>query len=203
MTSPIVAALLVWIAAIIAVLAASALAVYADRRRIPALALPAIVPVAIGAILAISGVGIPAPHPALATLMTVGIAALAVTAGAPLTLLVLDRTAPATVAEGTHGGILVRADAPMRDDETLLAPPPRVVLRGGSIIGYLERFAVVAAIALGRIEVIGAVIAIKGLGRFSELDNGQARERFIIGTLVSLIWASACGALIAAPDLLP
>ena len=41
-----------------------------------------------------------------------------------------------------------------------------------------------------------AVVAIKGLGRFSELDSAAARERFIIGTLVSMIWAGLCAALI-------
>ena len=68
--------------------------------------------------------------------------------------------------------------------------------RQRSFIGYLERTAVVAAVAIGHPEVLAAVIAIKGLGRFSELDTSEARERFIIGTLVSLIWSTACGALI-------
>ena len=71
------------------------------------------------------------------------------------------------------------------------------VLRGGWVIGYLERIAVIAAVALGRFEIVAAVIAVKGLGRFTELDNAVARERFIIGTLTSLTWAGACGLLIA------
>ena len=67
------------------------------------------------------------------------------------------------------------------------------MLRGGWLIGYLERFAIIVAIVLGHFEIVAAVIAIKGLGRFSELDNAIARERFIIGTLTSMIWAGACG----------
>jgi hypothetical protein len=48
--------------------------------------------------------------------------------------------------------------------------------------------------------VLVAIIAIKGLGRFSELSTSEARERFIIGTLVSMIWAVLCGALIWLPN---
>jgi hypothetical protein len=38
------------------------------------------------------------------------------------------------------------------------------------------------------------IIAIKGLNRFAELENAAARERFIIGTLVNLVWAGLCAA---------
>ena len=36
-------------------------------------------------------------------------------------------------------------------------------------------------------------MAIKGVGRFSELAAAEARERFIIGTLSSLLWACVVG----------
>lgn len=49
---------------------------------------------------------------------------------------------------------------------------------------------------IGRWELLAALIAVKGLGRFRDLDAGAATERFIIGTLVSLIWAGACAGLI-------
>lgn len=39
------------------------------------------------------------------------------------------------------------------------------------------------------------MVAIKGVGRFSELASPEARERFIIGTLASLAWAAALGVL--------
>ena len=39
------------------------------------------------------------------------------------------------------------------------------------------------------------LIAIKGVGRFTELEAAEARERFIIGTLASLIWACVCAGL--------
>ena len=47
-----------------------------------------------------------------------------------------------------------------------------------------------------RFVAIAVVVAIKGVGRFTELATAEARERFIIGTLASLIWACACAALV-------
>ena len=107
--------------------------------------------------------------------------------GNPITVWVLGVASRGEVEGGKHGGILVKEKGGRTKHE---------VLRGGTWIGYLERIAVVAAIATLHVEVIAAVIAIKGLGRFSELDSAETRERFIIGTLVSMIWAAACGALI-------
>ncbi|WHF23311.1 hypothetical protein QJS66_02715 [Kocuria rhizophila] len=37
---------------------------------------------------------------------------------------------------------------------------------------------------------IGVVVAVKGLARDREFTNAQQREQFIIGTLVSLLWAA-------------
>jgi hypothetical protein len=45
-------------------------------------------------------------------------------------------------------------------------------------------------------EALAVIVAIKGIGRFSELASAEARERFIIGTLASLLWACAAGALV-------
>ena len=70
------------------------------------------------------------------------------------------------------------------------------MLRGGTTIGYLERLAVVMALIAGFPEAIAIVVAIKGVGRFSELAAAEARERFIIGTLSSLLWACVVGALV-------
>jgi len=40
------------------------------------------------------------------------------------------------------------------------------------------------------------VVAIKGLGRYAELrDQPIASERFVVGTLTSLIWSVAMGLL--------
>jgi len=70
------------------------------------------------------------------------------------------------------------------------------ILRGGAIIGVLERLAVCLAILGGQPVAIAYVVAIKGLGRFAELkETPVAAERFIIGTLTSLLWASGVAAL--------
>ena len=70
------------------------------------------------------------------------------------------------------------------------------ILRGGAIIGVLERLAVCLAVLAGEPVAIAYVIAIKGLGRFAELkETPVAAERFIIGTLTSLLWAAGVAAL--------
>jgi hypothetical protein len=78
------------------------------------------------------------------------------------------------------------------------------VLRGGAWIGVFERSAVFAALVAGWPEGLAVVLALKGLGRYSELKagapsvsgdalpNSGVAERFIIGTFASVLWASAC-----------
>ena len=79
-----------------------------------------------------------------------------------------------------------------RDDP---APQVREVLRGGMWIGALERLGLTAAILAGRFELAAVVVAIKALGRYPEIrENPAVSERFIIGTLASLLVAGACGA---------
>jgi hypothetical protein len=70
-------------------------------------------------------------------------------------------------------------------------PPDPTPLRGGRVIGYLERIAVVAALGLRWPEAIAIVLAVKGLGRYPELREPGAAEQFIIGTLASVLWAAA------------
>ena len=87
-----------------------------------------------------------------------------------------------------NGGIVI--------DDTGAISKRREILRGGSTIGYLERAALIGAVIAGQAAAAALIVAVKGLGRFSELDDSMARERFIIGTLTSLIWAGACAAAI-------
>jgi hypothetical protein len=78
------------------------------------------------------------------------------------------------------------------------------VLKGGVWIGVLERIAVFAALMAHWPAGIAIVLAIKGLGRYPELRAGQnsaLAERFIIGTLVSVLWAAACVYAAAGPSL--
>jgi hypothetical protein len=178
--------IVVWVLAILATAGTVAVAVIAARRNRPALALVATAPVVIGALMLVFRLAVPAPAHALWVLLALAIAALGVIAGSPLTVLVLRLTGPSE-RPGIAGGIVV-------DDEK--TDQPHEVLRGGAIIGYLERIAIVVAIVVGHPEAVAVVIAIKGLGRFSELVAPEVRERFIIGTLVSFIWAAACGGVI-------
>jgi hypothetical protein len=70
------------------------------------------------------------------------------------------------------------------------------VLRGGLVIGILERTAVVLAILTAQPIAIAYVVAIKALGRYPELkQTPAASERFIIGTLASMLWAAGIGTL--------
>ena len=112
---------------------------------------------------------------------------LGVIAGGPLASFVLQLATRGSSLPGAHGGILLA--------ETIDSPA-REVMRGGSTIGYLERTAIVGGILLGRFEIVAVVVAVKGLGRYSELDRPESRERFIIGTLVSFVWAGACALLV-------
>jgi hypothetical protein len=195
---PALMSIVTWTGALFVVLAAVAVAVIAIRLAQPRLALFGLLPVGLG-LLGLIFVGDFPAAPVLPGLVALGLAALAVIGGNPLTVWVLGRaTRGEGVDGGAHGGILVPEETP-----GAASTATREVLRGGTWIGYLERTAIVAAIAVGRFEIVAAVIAIKGLGRFSELDAPVARERFIIGTLVSFLWAGVCGALIAFGGLLP
>lgn len=128
---------------------------------------------------------VPHPAPGVGVGVVLGVAALVLSTagGGPAVMLVLALASRGSVTEGSHGGIVV--DDARRHE----------VLRGGTAIGVFERFASTAAIMAGMPEAIAVIVAIKGVGRFTELDAAEARERFIIGTLVSLVWASACAAL--------
>lgn len=117
--------------------------------------------------------------------------ALGVLGGYPITRRILDVATRGAVVDGDNGGIVLGA-APGGDADA----PAREVMRGGTTIGYLERLSVVVAIVAGFPEAIAMVVAIKGIGRFSELATPEARERFIIGTLASLLWACVIGGLV-------
>ena len=133
---------------------------------------------------------LPGTHAPLVFRVLIGIVALAlsVLGGGPASQLVLALATRSSSVPGVHGGIVVR-------DRVQGGEATREVLRGGMTIGFLERFATTGAIMAGFPEAIAVLVAIKGVGRFTELDAGEAQERFIIGTLTSLIWACACAGL--------
>jgi hypothetical protein len=132
----------------------------------------------------------PAATPLLGVPITVLGFAAATLGGNPFTRRALDIAAGNRVRETEDGGIVILAS---HDADPAHA---RTLMRGGTVIGYLERICTVVAIAVGFPEAIAAIIAVKGIGRFPELAEAEARERFIIGTLASLLWAGAVGTVI-------
>jgi hypothetical protein len=123
----------------------------------------------------------------------------AATGGTPAEDPAADSTAdvesPRPAADAAAGGsdADAAADAAGVDEEAVSSAR---ILRGGAIIGVLERFAVCLAVLAGQPVAIAYVVAIKGLGRFAELKaTPVAAERFIIGTLTSMLWAAGIAAL--------
>jgi hypothetical protein len=107
-------------------------------------------------------------------------------------------------AAGTAGGQAVDGEltahtGPPSSDGTAAeaSAPSQRILRGGAIIGVLERLGVCLAILAGQPVAIAYIVAIKGLGRFAELkETPVAAERFIIGTLTSMLWAAGTAAAV-------
>jgi hypothetical protein len=184
--------ILLWSFLLLLLVAGVALALVASRRATPAkpgthwLIVPVVVLVAIAIGFAALGGGGTAPDAGFRVAAIVLLLLLGVIGGSPLVLVVLELAGSGTVPLGEHGGILV--------SETGTRKTEREILRGGMTIGYLERLAIIGAALAGQYAAVAIVVAIKGLGRFSELENSAARERFIIGTLVSIVWAAACAA---------
>lgn len=167
-----------YLALIILVVITIALSLVAILAKKPWLAAPSALPVLAAIVMA----GRPEGGGALVFALT----GLGVIAGSPIVALVLRLATSEKVELGLFGGILVK--------DTTTPPPQRSheVLRGGATIGYLERFALIGTVLVGQPAAVAIIVAIKGLGRFSELESSQARERFIIGTLASLTWAGTC-----------
>ena len=141
---------------------------------------------------------LPSPVVPLGVLFPLGLLSLAIAilGGGIATSYVLKLATRGLVRPGLFGGILVTE--PERNRQGIARATPGAqheVLRGGRTIGYLERFAVAATLMAGFPEAIAIIVAIKGVGRFTELEAPEARERFIIGTFASLIWASSSAAL--------
>ena len=158
--------------------------------RRPSTVLAAVGGALVAAALTIVVVLPPGATPLLGVPITVLGFAAATVGGNPFTRRALDIAAGNRVRETEDGGIVILAS---HDADPAHA---RTLMRGGTVIGYLERICTVVAIAVGFPEAIAAIIAVKGIGRFPELAEAEARERFIIGTLASLLWAGAVGTVI-------
>lgn len=75
-----------------------------------------------------------------------------------------------------------------------LGNPPAKALsaaqsRAGRIIGSLERSIIAIGLISESWEVLAAVIALKSIARFKELDDMISAEYFLVGSLFSVLWA--------------
>lgn len=179
-----------WVTILIFMIASTVLASVALRR--PRLAPVIIAGGFLAAALALAA--LPFDSPPLPVALALGLLGLvlAVIGGGPAATVVLEAATRGSVRQGTHGGILLaRSDARVPDTGYLAPPKTEEVMRGGLVIGLLERLAVAAALMAGYLGAFAVVVAVKGVGRFTELAESESRERFIIGTLTSLVWATA------------
>ncbi len=136
------------------------------------------------------------PDGVVAAALLVDLFVVAVAGGGPLTATVL------TLADRGEGAEAQGAHA-------------EEVLRGGAWIGVFERAAVFATLAAGWPEGLAVVLALKGLGRYSELRadaspapgaapstvrpaTGGVAERFLVGSFASMLWAVACAGVLLA-----
>jgi len=76
----------------------------------------------------------------------------------------------------------------------------KVSLRAGRTIGVLERLLIALGLIASSWEILAAVIALKTVARYAELDDQNNAEYFLIGSLTSILWAVAMTALIVLFD---
>lgn len=200
MVFPGTASLVLWLFLLAALCVALALTVVARVHPSDTLLIVSAALIVLGLIAAaLSPVRIP---PLAGMILAVPGVAAAVLGGSPVTRRALQVAAGGRVQETHDGGIkLASAVAAARaaaahggtpDTSGVDAVP--TLLRGGAVIGYLERTAAAIALLAGYPSALAVLVALKSVGRFTELAQSEARERFIIGSLASLTWACIIGA---------
>jgi hypothetical protein len=90
---------------------------------------------------------------------------------------------------GLSAALATRASATPVAEAASEAPRIRSNPRVGRAIGAVERVLMALAILAGAWEVLAAVIALKSVARFKELDERLDAEYFLVGSLFSLLWA--------------
>lgn len=94
----------------------------------------------------------------------------------------------------TPGPFFARSRVVVREGEPAGSVVPTVAdLRGGRLIGPLERLLIVALSLVGALPIVAGLLAAKGIVRFPEISNdragGSKAEYFLVGSFVS--WALA------------
>ncbi|HWE98759.1 MAG TPA: hypothetical protein VG248_03080 [Caulobacteraceae bacterium] len=96
---------------------------------------------------------------------------------------------------------LAEKNTPAAAPSTGLSALPRVPEpRVGVLIGSLERCLLAFGILVGSWEILAAIVALKTVARFKELDEKLDAEYFLVGSLFSLAWGVAVTATWIAYD---
>ena len=85
-----------------------------------------------------------------------------------------------SAAEGDTAPIVPRQPSADADED---------VLKAGRLIGSLERVLIMTGLIAHSWEVMIAVIALKTVARYQDLDRKLEAEYFLVGSLVSILWA--------------
>lgn len=120
-------------------------------------------------------------------------AALAMAAGTAAAALTGSSVTAAILQMSQRSGRRYRSPAHESEGELVQSKDPErdSSLHGGLWIGVLERTGVAVTLLAGWPTGLTILAAIKALGRFAELKNADAVERFILGTFASFLWAAA------------
>lgn len=78
--------------------------------------------------------------------------------------------------------------------------PLHIGIKAGRYIGLLERLLIIIGLVMGSWEVIVAVVAIKTVARYKNLDDQDTAEYFMVGSLASILWAVAIAGLLLVYD---
>lgn len=165
------------------------------RRTLATLAIPA------AALLAGSGYASPVGGPFAAWLSWVDVPALANRTPGQALMLAAVVVANLSTANRVVRLALVAVDAhPPRLVASSGQGPASETLRGGRLLGPMERLLIIGFGAAGHIEAAAVVVAAKGILRFPELQAAARREPravdevteyFLVGTFASLLVALA------------
>ncbi|MFP5417063.1 MAG: hypothetical protein ACLGHZ_09365 [Actinomycetes bacterium] len=176
----------------------------AARRTLACLVLPAVV------LVALSGLAAPVGGPLAAWLAWMDLPALARFSPGRVLLLAALAVVNTATANLVVRLVLVSVDArPPRlgahaRDDAGARPAER--LRGGRLLGPMERLLILGFGAAGDVEAAGLVVAAKGLLRFPELQAAaraheasvdEVTEYFLVGTFTSLLVALASVVVLA------
>ena len=68
--------------------------------------------------------------------------------------------------------------------------------KSGFLIGVLERICILTLALLGQFTAISFVIAAKSLARIKQLEDKDFAEKYLVGTLLSVVIALICGIVV-------